>query len=340
MATNIKVIAQKTGLSISTISRALRPQTQHLVKPETRKLVDSIVQQEGYVPQRAAINLVKKRTGIVGLAIPYLIPHLASNDYFSLLVSGVMDHISRSEFELKMIIIPEGDIDNKQMNLLKARQVDGLILSGWPTINQFKELLADKIPLVVINDYDKNIDAHFIHADHFQGGYLAGKHLLEAGHKDIAMTSPEPEWFPDMDQRIEGFKKALAEAGIRGELNLLPAGVTEDSGYQAMLSILKKEKRPRAIFFQNDLTAIGALRALKEKNVKCPEEIAIMGYDDIRLSQYVSPTLSTIHQPVFEMAQEAAKLLTEIIDNPEMPLANRKHSVNLVVRESCGGKEL
>ncbi len=341
MSANIKEIAEKTGLSISTISRALRSQTAHLVKPETQRLIQSVVKKEGYVPQRAAINLVKKRTGIVGLAIPYFIPHIANNDYFGMVISGVMSAIAESEFELKFIILPEGDLNQNQIHLIESKQMDGLVVAGWPTINQFEEILESKMPLVVINDFDANVPNHFVYADHFHGGYLAGKHFMDLGYETIAVTSADPEWFPDMEQRLEGFKKALTEAHFPMQnFSMIPAGVSEESGYEAIKQQLSQGGLPRAIFFQNDISAIGALKAIREKGVSCPEDVAVMGYDNIRLGSYTTPSLSTIEQPVFEMAQEAAKILTKFIDSSEASVIVKKHPVKLVVRESCGGKRV
>jgi len=235
--------------------------------------------------------------------------------------------------------VPQGTINEQQMRLLQAKRMDGLILSGWPTFPQFQELLKMDLPLVVINDYLKNIPTNFVYADHFNGGYLAGKHFAQLGYRDIAVTTPKPEWFPDMDQRLKGFKQALKEEGVDlDKTRIISAGVTEESGYQAMLKLLQNKNYPRAIFFMNDVTAIGALKALKEKRVPCPEQMAILGYDDTHLSQYVSPTLSTIHQPVFEMAQEASHLLVHLIEKGESRKIKKKFPTSLVVRESCGSK--
>lgn len=341
MPVTIKDLAKKAGVSIATVSRAIRPETSHLVKRNTRDFILSLIDEEEYIPNRIAINLVQKKTSIIGLTIPYFPSHLETNDYFASLVAGVMDCIVNSNYDLKLIIVPEGTVNEKQMRLLKANRVDGLIISGWPTFTQFEEILDMKFPIMIINDYKEDIPAHFVYSDSFGGGYKAGKHLINLGYKHLGVTSPKPEWFPDMDARIEGFKKALREEGLELEEKwIVPSGVTEESGYQTMLKVLEIPERPRAFFFINDASAIGALKAIREKGIKCPQEIAIIGFDDIRLGRYVSPTLSTIHQPTYELGKEGAKLLVDIIEHEVKTLIREKLPTELIIRESCGGLKI
>ena len=338
MATTIHDIAKKAGVSIATVSRSIRQQTSHMVKKETRELILSLIEQEGYTPNRSAINLVQKKTGMIGLAIPYFATHIETNDYFASLVAGVMNFIVDTTYELKLILVREGTINDKQLRWLRAKRVDGIIMSGWPTFTQCTEIFQSGLPVMIINDYQDDILAHFVYADSFHGGYLVGKHFAQCGYTTVAITTPFPEHFPDMTARFNGFKKALLEAGISLQKKwILPAGVTEHSGYQAMGELLDKNDLPEAIFFINDVSAIGALQKLKEKHIDCPEQIALVGFDDIRLCRYVTPTLTTVHQPTYELGQEAAKLLIDIIEKQEKTWIRKKMPVELVMRESCRG---
>lgn len=337
MSVTIRDIAKKAGVSIATVSRAIRPDTAHLVKPETRKRIQETIDMEVFSPNPTASNLVQKKTGIIGFTIPYFPAHLQHNDYFSSLVAGVMSFIANSQFELKFIIVPEGKMTEQQMRLLYAKRVDGLIISGWPTFVQFQDIIKSEIPLMIVNDFQENIPAHFVYADQFQGGHLLATHLVERGYSDFLVTSPSPEWFPDMDERIKGFTYGLSEKGITiDKKRIISSGVTEQSGYETMTKIIHNGQKYRAIFFINDVTAIGAIRALKDNNIKCPEEIAIVGFDNIRLGEYVEPHLTTIDQFTYDLGREAAQSLCESIERGENTYIRRKKPVKLIVRESCG----
>lgn len=337
MPKTINDIAKLAQVSTATVSRVLNPKTVNCVKNETKKKILSVIKKHGYIPNRSAVNLAQNKAGIIGLAIPYFASHLNTNDYFSSMVSGVMDTISNQvDYELKLIIVPQGKMNSHQIQMLNSRRIDGLILSGWPTFTQINEIIASPIPKVIINDFDDQLDTHFIYADHFHGGYLAAKHFIDQNYKKIAITTPSPEWFPDMDQRFNGFKKAIKDAKLSLPNKwIIPCGVTEESAYKKIIKLIESKTLPEAMFFMNDITAIGALKALKEKNISCPDEIAIIGFDNIRLCNYISPSLSTIHQPVFEMAKEATKILVDLISKPEQNFIRKKIPVKLIIRDSC-----
>jgi DNA-binding LacI/PurR family transcriptional regulator len=236
-----------------------------------------------------------------------------------------------------LIPLPPEEKDKTYSRLINERHVDGLIVSG-PTEddqdlldafnNGAKIVLMSKVP-------GSNIP--FIDINNQKGAEIAVSHLVELGHKHIAAISNAPLNYSGSKERIKGYKNVLQRNNLRIDDELIFIGDrTPESGYKAMKTLLKKNSLPSAVFIASDTVALGALNALYENNVKVPDDIAIVGFDDIALAQYVIPPLTTVHLPAYSIGLGAASMLIQQLNNNFKESREIILQTRLIIRESSG----
>ncbi|MCR2821033.1 LacI family DNA-binding transcriptional regulator [Lederbergia panacisoli] len=324
----IKDIAKKAGVSITTVSRVLN-QKEEGMSSQTREKVLKVMEEVDFQPNQFARGLVTKRSKTFGLIVPNI-----SNPYFPELCRGVEDEANEGEYSL--IICNSDDQTDKEkryLRLLEEQQVDGIIFSAKDHLDTSDEeqLNRAKIPFVLI-DRGKEEKKHAgVFLDNDKGGYLAGKHLIELGHRNIACITG-PKSIILSNERLEGFKRALNEAGVE----LLPSHIIEgdfqmEMAYHKSKEILLK-KDVTAIFACNDMMACGVYQMAHELGIRIPIDLSIVGFDDIPLVSALIPKLTTIRQDTYEMGREAVKILFRKLANAETKsiIFNPK----LVVRDS------
>ncbi|MEP6720939.1 MAG: substrate-binding domain-containing protein [Variovorax sp.] len=319
MAT-IKDVALLAGVSVTTVSHVVND-TRH-VSAQGRERVELAIRELGDEPSAVARSLKSNTTSTLGMLIPN-----SSNPYFAEIVRVVEDRCFGAGYTL--ILCNTDDEPRRQsvyLQVLAERRIDGLIVVSTGNDDSLvTQLHGLKVPTVLVDREIADPSCDLVETAHMQGGLLAVRHLLSLGHRRIACIGG-PIGVTPSEQRIEGWRMALAESGAAPNADALlwRGGFTSQGGYEAMHAILRTEQAPSAVFVCNDLMAIGALRAAHETGVHVPDELSIVGFDDIELSAYTSPPLTTVAQPKERIGALAVDMLLERV-------SKRRHEPRKVV---------
>ena len=327
MAT-IKDVAALAGISYTTVSHVVNKSRP--VSEEVRIKVEAAIKTLDYVPSAVARSLKAKTTATIGLLVPNSL-----NPYFAELARGIEDYCERNGY--CVILCNSDDNPDKQRSYLRVlleKRIDGLIVASAGGDAVLAEgLAAVRTPMVIVDRGLEGVNADMVRIDHEYGAYLATRHLLELGHRDIA-TIGGPASTSVAQMRLAGFCRALREAGIEvpGE-RMLESDFTSTGGYAAA-ALLLETNPPSAIFAGNDMIGIGVLRAAAERNIRVPSELSVIGFDDIQMSRYVSPALTTVGQSILQLGEMAAEVLLRRIASPAMATDQRIVTPSIVLRES------
>ncbi|MDD7910835.1 MULTISPECIES: LacI family DNA-binding transcriptional regulator [Pseudovibrio] len=312
---SIKDVAQTAGVSPSTVSHVIN-KTRY-VSPSTTRRVERAIDQLGFHPSTLARALKMNRTNNLGMLVSS-----STNPFFAEVVRGVEEGCYQNNFSL--ILCNSGnEIDRQLDNLttLVQKRIDALVVMTNRSEEKFNEALqkVKGLPKVVLDSAPQE-HACTLQDDSVLGGRLATNHLLSCGLKKIGCLKG-PEGHPRSIDRHRGYLEAMSAADLPVNAEWSASGpLTVSGGYKAMSQILERGQMPEAIFAFNDLMAIGAYHAIQERGLRIPEDISVMGYDDIEYAGYMTPTLTTIKQPSFELGLEAARTLIDHLDNKvDMP---------------------
>ena len=327
MKMTIKEIAELAGVSTATVSKILNGKDKD-ISEATRKNVLDIVEREGYIPNGIAKSLRIKNTKTIGIIMPDVM-----NLFFSELARGVEDAAEKKGYS---VILCNSDNkeskEEKYIQILQEKMVDGIILTA--SENSVKRSLRRrKIPMVLL-DRDISTDEKVgrITVDNEEGTYNATKLLIEKGCKNIGFISSNKST-KSSAQRLQGYENAILESKINFDKNkIFLQNYTIETGYKGTVSLLEKTNID-GICCGNDLIAIGAIKALKERGIKIPQDVKVIGFDDISISKYMDPPLTTIRQPIYEMGEEAVGMLIDVINNKEMEMS-KVLKTELIVRET------
>jgi LacI family transcriptional regulator len=333
MRTTIKDIAKETGLSITTVSLILNKKGDRF-PAKTKQTVFDAVETLNYRPNQLAISLLTRQTRTIGLIIPDI-----SNIFFSELARGIEDRSRRDNYTV--ILCNSNDeylLERQCVNILADRSVDGIILvisaeSFGPKNEEcLSSLRVLGIPIILIDSFNDSGDFSTIAVDNMAGSCLAVQHLLDLGHRRIGCITG-PQGIQTNKDRFKGYTKTLTEAGLEPKPALIYEGdFRYHGGYKGAICLLKQ--KPTAIFCHNDMMAVGAAKALKDKGLKIPQDISLMGFDDIFFAQYMDVPLSTVAQPVYRMGEDAAAVLLEEITDRNKPKQRLMYIPRLVIRQS------
>lgn len=331
--TTIYDIARKLNIAASTVSRALN--NNPIVSETTRRLIERTAQDMGYRPNIMAANFRTKRTNTIGVMLPLINRH-----FFSSVISGIEDIAYKNGFAVT--ISQSNDNFEKETKIAQtfySNRVDGIIVSlGMQTksYDHLKLFSEKKVPIVFFDRVADSIPAHKIVVDDYSGGYRATEHLIENGGKKIAHIGG-PLNLKIYQDRLEGFKDAMSKSGLPvDESMLIHNSLTRIDGTKAIKRLMQNPQKPDAIFCANDTTALSAIIYLREKGIRVPKDIIIVGFSNEPFSEVVTPSISTIRQPGFEMGQKAAGLLiTEIKSKGNSrPFQEIVMPTELIIRES------
>lgn len=316
MKTTIKQIAKEAGVSIATVSIVINKKDKK-ISEATRQRVLEIVKKYNYIPNAMAGSLVTKRTGIIGLILPDI-----TNPFFPEIARGAEDKASEEGFNLIFCNTDDQlEAEEKYIESLTGRMVDGIIIAHSTGAERSSEILErSQIPIVLVDrDSDsKNIVGKVL-VDNEEGAYRGVKYLISKGYQKIAFLSGSASLKLTKD-RLMGYKRALLESQIEPDESLIKYGQYRSAwGREGAKKLIQEHIEFDAIFCGNDLIAIGAMKELKLNGYRIPEEIAVMGFDDIYISELVEPELTTVKQPNYEMGQLAAKLLIDHIRQKDQP---------------------
>lgn len=335
MNVTIQDVAKEAGVSITTVSRVIN--NNYPVKKETREKVEKIIEEMNFTPNSLARGLIKKKTDTVGILVPSI-----TNIFFPLVINGIEHFMEKKGYTLIMCDTKDRKTEMRQLRNLTERRVDGII-SIDPSASIIKkgiyEDLSKEIPIVIINGYNKNIKCNFVINNQEMGVIEALEYLIKLGHKKIAFLRGKNSYSYDLKE--EQFYKTLKNNNI--EVNneyiiIVDIGngiETVDLSMEATLDIMSKDNRPTAILACNDWMALGALHACQKLSIKVPQEVSIIGYDNIIISQMSEPKLTTIDQNMYKLGDLAAKILYENIEKQKHTYQKIILDTKLVIRDSC-----
>ena len=332
--TTITDIAKAIGVSVSTVSRALNDHP--AITPKTKKLVKSTAKKLNYYPNLLALNLLRKKTNIIGVVVPEITSH-----FFSSVITGIQDILRASNYNVIICQSEESYSEEVAIldNLMRVG-VDGLLISpasATKKLNHFNKFKDCGIPIVVFDRDCPGLEVDKVLVDDYDGAFQAVDYLIKSGCKRIAHISG-PKNLSITKHRLNGYLDALEKNNIPINEDYIKyvKGFTHEDGIKPAKSLLKLEERPDAIFAINDCIAISVMHAAKSLNLNIPEDISIIGFDDEPHSSYFTPGLSTIWQPVYSMGMLSARVLLKRIANTDekLPLREEVFKPELVIRNS------
>jgi LacI family transcriptional regulator len=329
----IRDVAREAGVSIATVSRVFNNSS--LVSEDTAQRVMQAAARFDYWPNSAAQSLTTNRTNTIGVLLPDLF-----GEFYSEVIRGIDSLARRESYQ---IMLSSSHADNEEI-LMAARsmlgRIDGLLMmapdaASADTVKRIRQ----RIPLVLLNpavDSDQNCS---VSIDNYSGAQEAVKHLLNLGHRRIAMIAGPLE-NGDANERSRGFAEALSNAGQDPrEATVIQGDFRESSGFSAGIELMKCVPRPSAVFVANDSMAVGLLAALENLGVDVPGDLAVVGFDDVDIAGYLRPPLTTVHIEAFALGQRAAQMMVDEIQSTENAA---KHNIKLPavlkIRRSCGAQ--
>jgi LacI family transcriptional regulator len=328
-------VAQRAGVSQATVSLVLNKVSRSNIPEETRLRVINAIDELGYRPNTLASSLRLGKTQTLGLILPDI-----ANPFFAEVSRSI--EIAAFEQNYNLILCnTEGDIDRELLyvDVLCNRQVDGIIFVAMgDQADSLQRVLCKNIPVVMIDRDLPGTEVDAVLTDNRLGGFQATQHLIDLGHYRIGCIAGPSSVTPSAG-RGEGYLAALAEHNIPADENLYVRGDFHPySGWAAARSMLALREPPTAIFAGNDLMAIGALRAITEAGLHVPEDISLVGFDNIELASYTNPPLTSVAQPIHEAGQMAVNFLLERIREPDQPFRRAILPTSLIVRNSSKEK--
>jgi DNA-binding LacI/PurR family transcriptional regulator len=333
---SIKDIAKAASVSHSTVSRALSDSP--LVKAETRSRIQSLAREMGYSPDAWARSLVMRQTRTVGVVVTTL-----ADPFIAEVVQGIESTAYQHGYTV--ILASSGSEPERELaavEMLRSKRVDGVIVTSSRVGALYqKHLERIGVPVVLLNNHSEQSGRYTfsVTVDNQHGGHLATQHLIELGHRRIAFVSG-PAGTSSSDGRWTGYRQALTEAGIPPELGLVVSGTGRtEAGEQAFYTLMALAEPPTAVFCYNDVTAIGLLHAARETGLSVPQDLSLVGFDDIPFASFMYPSLTTIAQPKFEMGEQAMQMALALMATKSVSGAEVSDIVvkgQLIVRGSSG----
>ncbi len=344
MSITTKDLALLAGVSQSTVSRSLN--NSPLISEATRNRIWKIAEEQGFEFNANARSLITNRSNTVGIIYPEDFMDFNANLYFGAFHGQLQKSMEKAGLDL-IVAFANNRFSNVSniKKLIIGKKVDGLLIAR-PTLPREAKLFlkSTKLPYVFLHHFLDDPDfaeADKFYTDHLAGGYMATEHLLKLGHKKIATITVKNYEGKEYELRTEGYRTALNHFGIERNDKLIFQGGTSyfESGYHAVMNHKKGLKEISAIFAQNDMIALGAKEALNELGIGVPQDMALVGFDDIQFCTYFKPHLTSVHQPLAKMTELACQHLIEKIHSKSfLKPKDLKLQPSLIIRESCGSK--
>lgn len=331
---NIKAVAQKAGVSVATVSRVLNHPD--AVAPDTKEHILNIMESLNYTPNWFARGLKLNRTGVIAL----LIPEIIDSGYMEI-AKGVEDIAHQKKYNIMLCATEEDRSKEKDyIENFITRKVDGIILvSTYLNKNDLLQIKKQDIPVVLIGKNEELTGENLVYTDYKSAAGEAVRHMIEVGHRKIGMICGSRPKIENMD-KLEGFQKTIMEEDLIYQPELVVEEENSiEGGYLGASKLLNLKERPEAIFITSDIMAIGAMEKIKRTGLKIPQDIAVVGFDNLKISGYIEPKLTTVAKPMYRMGLVAARLLFDLMEDesdedsePQEILIQSK----LKVRKSCG----
>ncbi|HMO33446.1 MAG TPA: LacI family DNA-binding transcriptional regulator [Lacibacter sp.] len=336
-AVTIKDIAKALGLSTSTVSRALRDSYE--ISPETKKRVIEYAQQINYQPNPIALSLKERKSRSIGVIVCEI-----ANSFFSQVINGIESIANERGYNIIIAqSLESASRELSDLQFLTSRSVDGIIMSVGSEVSDYaylKELTEKGMPVVFFDRVVQDIQTHKVISGNYDGAYKATTYLIKKGYRNIAAIA-NAEGLSITRERIAGYCQALTDHGLPVQeayiRHCLHSGRVTEEVDEAFRQIWKQKKKPDAIFAASDKLTTGCLRILKQRKLKVPDQVALIGFSNNDLTELLDPPLSIIKQPAFEMGVAATGLLLELIESkrPVTEFETKVLPAELIIRTSA-----
>lgn len=323
-------VADEAGVSYATVSRVINNKAH--VSPEKRERVLRAMAQLGYVVNMQARSLAGGESRVVGLLVDYL-----SSSYMDEIIRGIDEALDAENYDLMLYTTHRRKTkESAYVTKLTRGLADGLLLILPRNAAAYLDTLRQRqFPHVMVDYLNNKQNVPSVSATNFRGAYDAMSFLLSLGHRRIGFITGTMELGSARD-RLDGYRAALKDHGIPADSHLICEGdFTQPQGYQCAQELLSLSEQPTAIFASNDMMAFGVMEAARERGLRLPEDLSIVGFDDIPQASYVHPALTTIRQPLEEMGRSATHLLLKYIAHPNAEIERIELPTRLIIRESC-----
>lgn len=325
----INDIAKIAGVSKGAVSYVLNNKPG--VSAEVREKILRIIEEYGYKPNKLAQALAGKKTNFIALIIPDI-----SDVFYAKIIKGVEKTLSKNGYYLNLYgTHANPEKEHQVFEFLNTGFVDGIIVMAYHIEKSFVKWISSSDTPVVFIDYPYDHDVYSVIVDNEEGGFKATEYLINLGHKKIVFIhGSKDSW--DSDLRFKGYLKALEKYNIPFNESLVVRGdFTREGGYKAIKEILDSGEKFTAVFSANDHMALGAMKALKEKGLRIPEDISIIGFDNIEASALSNPPLTTIMQPIYQLGEMSAKILLRLLSGENLDQKRFLLKTQLIERKSC-----
>ncbi len=336
MNATVADVAKKAGVSTMTVSRAINGGVG--VRPETRRRVESAVAELDFVPNGVARGLMTRKTGTLGLIVPDIV-----NPFFTMVVRGAETVARRAGYRL-LLCNSEADVSQEReyVEHMISHRVEGLLVapSGDRSKANLSLLIRRKVPFVLIDRSVAGLKCDLVHSDGVTGSKRLINHLVSLGHRRIAVII-EADDVSTARERLQGYREALKAANLKfAPEAIIRTTADRAGGYEAMRQILELKQPSTAVFAVNNMTALGAMQALRERGLSVPSDIALVCFDDVEHLAVLSPFLTVVNQPTELFGAHAAQLLLDRISRDD---GGRRRNIvlptDLIVRGSCGAQK-
>jgi DNA-binding LacI/PurR family transcriptional regulator len=328
---SLQEVAHRARVSIATVSRVLNKSDK--VVPETRATVEKALRDLGYRPSRVARRLRMKdgRAHLVGLIIPDI-----QNPFYAEIARGVEDAAYAAEYALLLCNSDENpDKEQFYLDVMRSESVDGIVLPPFEeTDTAVADIIKTGMPVVCVDRSLSKVKTDLVEVDNYRGAFEAVSHLIEKGHRSIGLIEGRTQVSTSRERR-RGYLDALNEAGITPRKDLMREGdFRQESGRVLATELLSLKKPPTALFAVNNLMTVGALNAVHERNLRVPQDVAIVGFDDLPWAEALDPPLTVVRQPAYEVGKQAMELLLKRIMEPTRPTVTMRLLPQLIIRRS------
>ncbi|TXE13904.1 LacI family transcriptional regulator [Seonamhaeicola algicola] len=327
----IKDIAKKLNVSVSTVSRAFNDK--YDIKKETKALILKTAEEMGYMPNPIAKKLSQKRSLNIGVVVPEFI-----NEYYSEIVIALQEFLILKGYQ---VLVMQSD-ENEDLELMNAQtlisnMVDGLIVApttGNRNMKYYQDRIKDGYPIVFLNRIEESVPVSKVVFNNLKWSFFATEHLIRQGYKKIYHLSG----YKDLSvsyERVQGFKKAMNKHNFPKEnYKIIETGLLAKEGMEVIEDLIFNHDIPDAFFCVNDMVALGAIKKLKENGYAVPKDVAFVGFTETRIAELMSPPLSSVKQPTYDMAKKAAELLLKRIEDENAPIETIVMNGEFNIRQS------
>jgi DNA-binding LacI/PurR family transcriptional regulator len=332
--TTIDEIARLAGVSAATVSKVLN--NRPYVSDHTRARIERVIAETGFVPSQRARGLSQRRSFILGLLIPYTSDELFADPHLLEIMRGIEAETNRREYNLLLSTSRAAmDAVSACLRMLRSDVIDGAIMVETLDILPYTDVLSTQHAPWVMIGYPRHNEVHAVHADDYGGALSATQHLIELGHRRIAVITSAPRPFA-LEERLRGVRAALSAASLPFDESLLLTGdFSIESGERAGAQLLALPEPPSAVFALNDRMALGVIRNALAQGKQVPGDLSVVGFDDIALASLLNPALTTVRQPGFALGEAAARGFFALLDNQPIAMP-AVIPTELIVRGTSG----